>query len=60
MKQAFLRKGKEESVKRNHPWIFSGAIHHFSEEPEEGEVVEVYASVAKEGGVGLDFQYIAT
>ena len=59
MKQAFLRKGKEDSLNRFHPWIFSGAIHHFSEQPEEGEVVKVYAPVPKEHDKGLDFKFMA-
>lgn len=42
MKSIFLKHGKEDSLKRYHPWIFSGAIHHMSEEPEEGEIVVVY------------------
>lgn len=43
-KQVFLKKGKEESLKRFHPWIFSGAIHHFEANPEEGEVVRVLSA----------------
>ncbi len=41
-----LRKGKEESLGRFHPWIFSGAIHHTEGEAplEEGDIVEVLAS----------------
>lgn len=39
-----LKAGKEESLKRFHPWIFSGAIHHIEGEPEEGEVVRVLTS----------------
>ena len=41
-----LRKGKEESLGRFHPWIFSGAIHHTegSSAMEEGDIVEVLAS----------------
>lgn len=42
MKSIFLKPGKEESLRRYHPWIFSGAIQHMSEEPEEGEIVSVY------------------
>lgn len=42
--KAYLKPGKEESLKRFHPWIFSGAIARFNGEPEEGEVVEVYTS----------------
>lgn len=40
-KKLFLRKGKEESLKRFHPWVFSGAIHHIEGNPEEGEIVDV-------------------
>ena len=39
-----LRKGKEESLKRFHPWIFSGAVHHIEGEPKEGDIVEVLNS----------------
>ncbi len=39
-----LRPGKEQSVKRLHPWIFSGAIAKMTGEPEEGELVQVYSS----------------
>ena len=41
MHKVYLKPGKEESLKRFHPWIFSGAIARFDGEPEEGEVVEV-------------------
>ena len=51
MKSIYLKRGKEESLKRFHPWIFSGAIHHMDEEPQEGETVAVFTS---EG------EYIAT
>jgi len=27
-KRIYLKRGKEESLKRFHPWVFSGAIHH--------------------------------
>ena len=60
MKKVFLKSGKEESLKRFHPWIFSGAIHHFDEEPEEGEVVEVYSATPKNNGEhGFDYEFIA-
>lgn len=36
-----LRKGKEDSLNRRHPWIFSGAIHQVESDIEEGEVVRV-------------------
>ena len=44
MKKIYLKRGKEESLQRFHPWVFSGAISHFDQEPEEGEVVAVYTN----------------
>ena len=45
LKNIILRKGKEESLGRFHPWIFSGAIHHTEGgKLEEGDLVEVLAS----------------
>ena len=47
MKKIILRKGKEESLGRFHPWIFSGAIHHTESDValEEGDIVEAYEMV---------------
>ncbi|MDO5487228.1 MAG: class I SAM-dependent rRNA methyltransferase [Rikenellaceae bacterium] len=44
MAQIYLRRGKEESLLRRHPWIFSGAIEHIKCDGEltEGEVVDVF------------------
>ena len=39
--KVILKPGKEESLKRFHPWVFSGAIHHFEKQPEEGDIIEV-------------------
>lgn len=43
--QIFLRKGKEESLLRRHPWIFSGAINYIEAEEEsqisEGSLVDI-------------------
>ena len=41
MKQVYLKRGKEESLLRFHPWVFSGAIHHLDDGIEEGDVVRV-------------------
>jgi len=38
-----LKKGKERSVKRLHPWIFSGAIQKTEGHPAEGDVVEIFS-----------------
>lgn len=51
-KQIFLKRGKEESLKRFHPWIFSGAIHHMDEGIEEGETVRVITAAGEFIGVG--------
>ena len=40
-KQIQLRKGKDESLRRFHPWVFSGAIQRMDEDIEEGEIVRV-------------------
>ena len=40
-KCVYLKKGKEESLKRFHPWIFSGAIQRMDNDIEEGEKVRV-------------------
>ena len=41
MKQIYLKRGKEESLLRFHPWVFSGAILHIDEGISEGDVVRV-------------------
>ncbi len=40
-KNVYLKRGKEESLKRFHPWVFSGAIRHADEDIVEGDVVRV-------------------
>jgi len=40
-KQVYLKRGKEESLLRYHPWIFSGAINKIEEGLEEGDIVRV-------------------
>ncbi|MBR4995972.1 MAG: class I SAM-dependent rRNA methyltransferase [Alistipes sp.] len=43
--QIYLRRGKEESLLRRHPWIFSGAIERIkcnAKEIKEGELVDVF------------------
>lgn len=47
-----LRRGKEESLKRFHPWVFSGAIDVMDETIEEGDLVSVYAHDGKHVGNG--------
>lgn len=40
-KNIYLRRGKEASLKRFHPWIFSGAILRIDDGIEEGDIVKV-------------------
>ncbi len=46
-KAVILKRGKEESLQRFHPWIFSGAIQRIEGSPEEGDVVTVYTNDRK-------------
>ena len=41
MKKIILKRGKEESLLRYHPWVFSGAIHSAENGIQEGDVVRV-------------------
>lgn len=40
----FLKPGREKSLLRRHPWIFSGAIQRVEDEPESGGTVDVFSS----------------
>ena len=44
MSKVILKKGREESLLRFHPWVFSGAIAQLTGSPAEGDVVSVWAS----------------
>jgi 23S rRNA (cytosine1962-C5)-methyltransferase len=39
-----LKSGKDQSAKRYHPWVFSGAIKKIIGEPAEGDLVRVYSN----------------
>ena len=47
-----LRRGKEDSLKRFHPWVFSGAIDTYDDTIEEGDLVSVYSHDGKHIGNG--------
>ena len=51
MKRITLQRGKEKSLLRYHPWVFSGAIAKKENGIAEGDIVEVYS---------FDNQYLAT
>ena len=40
-KSIYLKRGKEESLRRFHPWVFSGAIQKMDEGISEGSLVRV-------------------
>lgn len=52
MIKVYLKKSREESVKRFHPWIFSGAIHKLEGVEEDGAMASVYSSDGKALAVG--------
>lgn len=41
--KVILKKGKGESLKRFHPWVFSGAVNRIEGCPSEGNIVDVYS-----------------
>ncbi len=47
-----LTSGKDHSLHRFHPWVFSGAIKKFSDDVKEGDIVEVYSSQNEFLGMG--------
>jgi len=47
-----LKSGKDQSVLRFHPWVFSGAIKKIYGDPVEGDVVDVYDNKDTLLGVG--------
>ncbi len=47
-----LKPKKEQSLKRFHPWVFSGAINYIDREPKEGELVRIVSSQNEFLGIG--------
>lgn len=50
--EIILRKGKEQSLERFHPWVFSGAVAHIPDNIEEGDTVKVLSYDGKIIGTG--------
>ena len=44
MDKIYLKKGREDSLLRFHPWVFSGAVAQIVGNPAEGELVGVFSS----------------
>lgn len=47
-----LHKGKEFSLQRRHPWVFSGAISQKDKDLQDGDLVEVYSAKQEFLGIG--------
>lgn len=47
-----LRPGKDASLQRFHPWVFSGAIARLPKDLEEGDIVRVVTADGQVAGVG--------
>lgn len=52
MKKIILKPGKEESILRHHPWVFSGAISFSEPGIKEGDLVEVFSAKEKKLATG--------
>lgn len=56
-KAVILKKGREKSLDRKHPWIFSGAVREVTGSPENGETVQIIQHNGENMGVGsLSYQ----
>ena len=44
MHKLVLKSGREKSLKRRHPWVFSGAVAKLTGDPQAGETIEVHSS----------------
>ncbi len=40
----YLKRGKEESLRRFHPWVFSGAVMRMEGNPQEGDIVDIHTA----------------
>lgn len=52
IKELRLKRGKDESLRRFHPWVFSGAVERLPDGVEEGELVRVLTHEGELMGVG--------
>lgn len=52
MTKIYLKKNRDESLRRFHPWVFSGAIAQMVGNPAEGDLVEVYSAEGEFLAVG--------
>jgi 23S rRNA (cytosine1962-C5)-methyltransferase len=52
MPAVVLKPGRDKSLQRRHPWVFSGAIERVEGEPASGETVEVRSTDGTSLGLG--------
>lgn len=52
MNDVFIKKGREKSLVRRHPWVFSGAIDRVEGRPEPGDVVRIRDAAGSAAAVG--------
>lgn len=50
--KVILKSGKEKSIQRRHPWVFSGAVYGVTQEISNGEMVDVVDSQNNHLGTG--------
>lgn len=50
--KVILKSGKEKSIQRRHPWVFSGAVYGVTQELKDGEMVDVVDSKNNHLGTG--------
>lgn len=50
--KVILKKGKEKSIQRRHPWVFSGAVYGVTQELSDGDLVDVVDSQNQHLGTG--------
>jgi 23S rRNA (cytosine1962-C5)-methyltransferase len=45
--KAWLKQGREKSLRRRHPWVFSGAIERVEGQPDSGASVEIVTAAGE-------------
>lgn len=48
----YIKSGKDHSIQRFHPWVFSGAVERVEGNPKDGDIVQVLAGKGRVLGVG--------
>ena len=56
MAKIILKKGKGESLKRFHPWVFSGAVHKIELGRKEEEPAEKPVTKRRSANIDIDVE----